>query len=145
MALLYHKNKQPERALELVNELIDQYPAIADLYIARASLMLNNGDYQAAKADFDKAISVDPRNYQSFRARSNYYNATSSPDLARNDLNQAITLLGEDIQKNPQDAPLFLYRAEIMEETDNIAGALSEYDNYLKNWPPNLSVLINKA
>jgi tetratricopeptide (TPR) repeat protein len=145
LALLYHKNNQPEKALELVNELIDEYPTIAELYISRASLMLNKADYQAAKADFDKAVSVDPKNYQTYRARSNYYKATSSPDLARNDLNQAITLLGEDIRENPQNAPLFFYRAEIMEETDNIAGALNEYENYLENWPPNLSVLINKA
>lgn len=145
LALLYHKNNQPERALELLNDLIEQYPSIADLYISRAGLMVNKGDFQAAKADFDKAVSVEPRNYQTYRARSNFYKAASSPDLARNDLNQAIALLGEDVQKNPQDAPLIFYRAEIMEETDNIAGALNEYENYLQNWPPNLTVLTNMA
>ncbi len=145
LALLYHKNNQPERALELLNELIVNNPMIADFYVARANLMLNKGDYPAAKADFDRAISVEPENYLTYRARSYYYMITSFPDLARNDLNQAITLLGEDIGKNPQNAPLFLYRAEIMEQADNIQGALNEYENYSKTWPLNYSVLKNKA
>ena len=65
--------------------------------------------------------------------------------MARNDLNQAITLLGEDIETNPQNAPLFLYRAEIMEQMGDSSGALNEYENYLKTWPLNVSVLQNKA
>jgi tetratricopeptide (TPR) repeat protein len=107
--------------------------------------MLNNKDYKAAKADFDMAISIEPKNYLTYRARSNYYMITSFPDMAMNDLNQAIILLGEDIEKNPQDAPLFLSRAEIMEQTEDIQGALNEYEYYSENWPPNLTVLLNKA
>jgi tetratricopeptide (TPR) repeat protein len=145
LALLYHKRNQPERALELLNELIDKNPIKADFFVSRASLMLNKEDYPAAKADFDRAISVEPKNYATYRARSTYYMNTSFPDMAKNDLNQAITLLGEDIGKNPQNAPLFLYRAEIMEQTGNIQDALNEYENYLKTWPLNFSVLKNEA
>ncbi len=145
LALLYHKTNQPELALELLNELIVKYPIIADLYVARGNLMLNKKDYPAAKADFDRAISVEPKNYLTYRARSSYYMITSFPDMAKNDLNQAITLLGEAIEKNPQNALLFLYRAEIMEETGDIQGALYEYENYLETWPLNYSVLKNKT
>ena len=145
LALLYHKKNQSDRALELLNELIVKYPIIADLYVSRANLMLNKEDYPAAKADFDRAISVEPKNYLTYRARSSYYRITSLPDMAKNDLNQAITLLGEDIEKNPQNAPLCLYCAEIMEQTGDIQGALNEYENYLETWPLNFSVLKNKA
>jgi tetratricopeptide (TPR) repeat protein len=145
LALLYHKNKQSERALELLNELIVRNPNLADFYISRASLLLKKEEYTAAKADFDKAISVEPKNNNTYRARSSYYRITSLPDMAKNDLNQAITLLGEDIEKNPQNAPLSLYRADIMEQMGDIQGAQIEYENYLATWPPSFSVLINLA
>ena len=145
LALLYHKKNQPELALELLNELIAKYPIIADLYISRAGLMINKEDYPAAKADFDMAISVEPRNYLTYQARSSYYMITSFPDMARNDLNQAIALLGEEIERNPQNAPLYLSRAEIMEQTGDISGALMEYENYPETWPLNFSVLKSKA
>ncbi len=145
LALLYHKENQPERALELLNELIVKYPVIADLYISRAGLMVNKEDYPAAKADFDMAISVEPGNYLTYQARSSYYSITSFPDMARNDLNQAMALLGDEIEKNPQNAPLYLSRAEIMEQTGDIQGALMEYENYPETLPLNYSVLNSKA
>lgn len=53
--------------------------------------------------------------------------------------------MGKDIQENPQNAPLLLIRAEIMEQTENSQGALVEYENYLKNWPINYTVLKSLA
>ena len=73
LALLYNEINQPEQALELLNKLIIINPKKADFYIARANFMLNKENYPAAKADFDRAISVDPGNYNTYRARSYYY------------------------------------------------------------------------
>lgn len=145
LALLYHKNKQAERALEIMNELISRYPDIADFYISRGNLMLNKQDFPAAKADFDWAIALEPANYLCHRARSAYYAITSFPELSKKDLNKAIALLGEDIKDNPQNAPLFLHRAEIMEQLGDISGAQNEYEIYIESWPPNYAVLKTKA
>ena len=145
LALLYNKINQPEPALELLNDLVVKHPEVADLYINRAKLLLNKKDYPAAKADFDKAISVEPGNYLTYLARSSYNMMTSFPELARKDLNQALTLLGEDIGKNPQNAPLFFIRAEILEKSGDIQGALNAYESYPATWPLNYSVLKNKA
>lgn len=144
-ALLYNDINQQEQALQLLDKLIDINPKKADFYIARANYMLNKENYPAAKADFDMAISVEPRNYSAYRARSYYYLITAFPDLARKDLDQAIELLGEDVQANPQNAPLIFHRAEIMEQTGDSVGALNEYENYLKSWPLNFSVLKNMS
>jgi tetratricopeptide (TPR) repeat protein len=38
-----------------------------------------------------------------------------------------------------------IHRAEIMEQTGNVQNALTEYENYLKIWPLNYSVLAKKA
>jgi tetratricopeptide (TPR) repeat protein len=141
LATLYQNNNQLEASLDLMNRLIERYPNESAFYISRASLFLAKGDRLAAKADFDKAVSVDPNNYAGFRERGSFYRNNSSPDLARIDYEAAISLLGEEIRKNPQNAPLLIDRAEIMEQNGNIQGALNEYENYLKLWPLNYSVL----
>ncbi len=141
LATLYQNNNQLEASLDLLNRLIERYPNESAFYISRASLFLAKGNRPAAKADFDKAVSDDPNNYSAFRERGSFFRNSSSPDLARVDYDKAISLVGEEIKKNPQNAPLLVDRAEIMEQNGNIKGALNEYENYLKIWPLNYSVL----
>jgi tetratricopeptide (TPR) repeat protein len=145
LAVSYKNTNQLESALKLLNEIIERYPNSSVFYIARASIFILKGERTAAKTDYDKAISVDPGNYSCYRERALFFRNNSNPDMARKDLDKAIVLLSEAIGKNPQDAPLLLYRAEIMEQTGNIQGAFNEYDNYLKSWPINYSVLKNKS
>ncbi|HZL11674.1 MAG TPA: tetratricopeptide repeat protein [Prolixibacteraceae bacterium] len=145
LAVSYKNINQLEPALKLLNGIIERYPDLPVFYIARASVFIMKGDRSDAKADYDKAISVDPRNYSSYRERALFFMNNSNPDQARNDLNKAIAILGDEIGKNPQDAPLLLYRAELMEQTGNVQGAFNEYETYSKSWPINYSVLKNKA
>lgn len=141
LATLYQNNNQIETSLELLNRLIERYPNESAFYISRANLHLAKKDKLAAKADFDKAVSVDPGDYSGFRERGSFFRNNSAPDMARSDYDKAISLLGEEIGKNPQNATLLIDRAEIMEQNGNMQGALSEYENYLKIWPLNYSVL----
>jgi tetratricopeptide (TPR) repeat protein len=141
LATLYQNNNQLESSLDLLNRLIERYPNESAFYISQANLSLAKGDRLAAKADFDKAISVDPNNYAGFRERGSFFRNNSSADLARIDYDKSISLLGEEIRKNPQNATLLIDRAEIMEQKGNIQGVLNEYENYLKIWPLNYSVL----
>lgn len=141
LATLYQNNNQTAEALDLLNRLIERYPNESAFYISRANLFIAKSDMLAAKADFDKSLSVDPDNYSGFRERGSFYRNSASPELARVDYDKAISLLGEEIKKNPQNAPLSVDRAEIMEQNGNIQGALNEYKNYLKIWPLNYSVL----
>jgi tetratricopeptide (TPR) repeat protein len=141
LATLYQNNNQMQSSFDLMNKLIERYPNESAFYISRASLFLAKGDRQAAKDNFDKAVTVDPNNYTGFRERGSFFRNSSSPDLARIDYDKAILLLNEEIKRNPQNAPLVVDRAEIMEQNGNIQGALNEYENYLKIWPLNYSVL----
>ncbi len=125
----------------LLNELIKINPDEAGFYISRADLLLRENKTDAAKADYNKAVAVDPENYMPYRERGLFFAHNSSPDLAKKDFERAIELLNEKIRKNPQDATSVTDRAEIMEQTGNIQGALDEYTNYLKLWPLNYSVL----
>ncbi len=141
LATLYQSNNQPDLCLEVLNRLIDRYPDESAFYISRANLFLSKGNIKGAKSDFDKAVVVDPNNYAAFRERGSFFRYNSSPDLAQIDYGKAISLLDDEIKKNPQNAPLLIDRAEIMEQTGDIKRALSEFENYLRIWPLNYSVL----
>lgn len=138
---LYQNNKQLELSLDVINKLIDRYPNESAFYITRGNLSLMKGDRAAIKSDFDKAVLADPGDYAAFRERGSYFRNNSSPDLAQRDYAKAISLLDEGIRKNPQNAPLLIERAETIEHSGNFKGALTEYENYLKNWPLNYSIL----
>ena len=135
LAVLYNKNNNPERAIEIMNGLIDGDQDMADFYISRGNLMLNKKDYPAAKTDFDRAVMAEPENYQTYHARSKYYWIASMPEMERRDQDKAIELISEDIRNNPQNAPLLLSRTEIMAEMGDLQGVQREYENYLKTWP----------
>jgi tetratricopeptide (TPR) repeat protein len=141
LATLYQNSNQPELSIEVLNKLIARYPNESAFYISRANLSLSKGDRAAAKSDFDKAVMVDPNNYAGFRERGSFFRNNSSPDLAQIDYGKAISILGEEIKKNPQNAPLLTERAEILEQTGNIQGALNDFENYLRKWPLNYSLL----
>ncbi len=145
LAVLYKNTGKVEPSLNLLNDLIEKSPGETGFILSRASLYLLKGEKQAAKADYDRAVSDDPDDYTCYHERGLFFRNSGSPDLGKNDLEKAIAVLGEEIRKNPQDAPLILNRAEIMEQAGNTQGALNEYENYLKVWPQSHSVLKKKA
>jgi tetratricopeptide (TPR) repeat protein len=145
LAISYQNIQQFGPALDLFNGIIDRYPDEANYYLSRANLFMLKGDIQAAKADFEKAVSVDPENYECYLERGFFLKNTLSSDRGKANFDKAIALLGDEIKKNPQDAPLLIHRAEIMEQNGNVQNALNEYENYLKIWPLNYSVLAKKA
>ena len=145
MAMIYQNTNQPGKASDLLNELIAKSPNESGLYISRAGLSVTKGDNSAAKADYNKAISIDTGNYEGYRERGSFYRHNASPDLAKKDFDKAVSLLDDKIGKNPQNAPLYIRRAEILELNGNIRGALDGYENYLKLWPLNYSVLLKEG
>lgn len=145
LANSYQNNNQLEDALKLLNDLIEKNPNTGNYYISRASLYMAKGDKPLAKADYDKALAVDPKNYRGYQERGLFLKSTSTFDLGKSDFEKAVSLLGEEIRKNPQDATLIIKRADIMEQAGNFQGAQLEYDNYLRTWPLNYSVLEKEA
>jgi tetratricopeptide (TPR) repeat protein len=141
----YQNMNQWGPALDLMNELIANNPNEGNYYITRAGVFMLKGDKMAAQADLDKAVSVDPVNYKCYQERGLFLMNNSGPDRGKSDFDQAIVLLGNEIKRNPQDAALLIRRAEIMEQMGNLQGAFNEYENYLKTWPLNYTVLSKEA
>jgi tetratricopeptide (TPR) repeat protein len=141
LAIAYQNVNQFSAAHDLLNDLIKKYPNEANFYISRAKLSTLEGDKKSTKDDYEKALEIDPDNYNIYAARGNYLKNSSDGDLWKKDFNMAILLIGKEIEKNPQDATLLITRAEIMEEVGDVETALKEYENYLKTWPLNYSAM----
>lgn len=63
LAAAYTKNGQPAEAKKVYDAILGLKPEEKDAYFLRGSAELELGDYESAKADFDQAISMDPKNY----------------------------------------------------------------------------------
>ena len=63
LAAAYRKNGQPAEAKKVYDAILGLKPEEKDAYFLRGSAELELGDYESAKTDFDKAISMDPKNY----------------------------------------------------------------------------------
>ena len=63
LAAAYQKNSQYEEALEIYNAILALYPGNTDAYFLRGYVELVMDQYEAARADFDKVIALEPENY----------------------------------------------------------------------------------
>jgi len=145
LANSYLNLMQFETALDMMNDLIEKFPNTSNYYLTRGNIYTLKGDKLKANTDYNKAVSIDPDNYKVYFERGRFFNNNSIQDQGKNDFDRAVTLIGNEIRKNPQDAQLLIKRAEIMEQTGNTQGAHQEYVNYLKLWPLNYNVLEKEA
>ena len=63
LAAAYTKNGQPAEAKKVYDAILGLKPEEKDAYFLRGSVELELGDYESAKVDFDRVISMDPKNY----------------------------------------------------------------------------------
>lgn len=63
LAAAYTKSEQPAEAKKVYDAILGLKPEEKDAYFLRGSVELELGDYESAKADFDRAITMDPKNY----------------------------------------------------------------------------------
>lgn len=64
LAAAYIKNGQNQEAEAAYNAILDLKPQEEDAYFLRGSVRLALNDYEGAKADFDRVVSMDAKNYE---------------------------------------------------------------------------------
>lgn len=141
LATNYRSDNQLDKAKLILDDLIKRFPKRSAFYVSRAVVSIMKRDVRSAKEDYDRAIGCDPGNYLVYRDRGAFYKNTGASDLAAADFKKSLELVDKEIAKNPQDARLFIARAEIYELAGNNHAMLAEYENYMKQWPPNYTVL----
>ena len=63
LAAAYTKNNQPQEAQATYDAILALRPEDKDAYFLRGSVRLALADYEGAKEDFDKVVTMDARNY----------------------------------------------------------------------------------
>ncbi len=63
LAAAYTKDGQYDKAEDAYNAILALRPGEEDAYFLRGNVRMNLGNFQEAKADFDKVLSMDARNY----------------------------------------------------------------------------------
>lgn len=63
LATAYYKNGQLQQAVQVYDAILGMRPEETDAYYLRGCVKLSEGNFDGAKADFDAAVTQDPKNY----------------------------------------------------------------------------------
>ena len=63
LATAYFKNGQKEEAVGVYNAILGLHPEETNAFYLRGCVKLSEGDFEGAQADFDTAVTLDPKNY----------------------------------------------------------------------------------
>lgn len=164
LAAAYTKNGQYSEAEKTYDAILALRPQDEDAYFLRGSVQLAVGDYEGAKADFDKVISMDAKNYgriiEIFEVLQNY----GYKEVGQTYLQDALVAGGEQMKAfdkgriyyylgeyqqaylaleearedgNPES---YIYLGKAYEATGDYNYASSVYNSYLAKDPNNAMV-----
>lgn len=163
LAAAYTKNSQPAEAKKVYDAILGLKPEEKDAYFLRGSVELELGDYESAKADFDRVISMDPKNYDrlidiyevlaehGYREVGQEYLQNvldTAKQLEAYDSGRIYYYLGEyqkaylalEEAKDKGGADSYLYLGRAYEATGDYNYASSVYNNYLSKQGPNAEI-----
>lgn len=119
--------------------LLRHYPNFDNGYLGRARLRLATADTVGARADIDRAISIDDREANAYIMRADIaINSENDFESALADIDRAIRLM-------PRLAGLYINRAFIRYRLDSYNGAMEDYDYALTLDPLNKTALFNRG
>ena len=75
--------KDYEGARAVLDSAIDNFPDNDSLYYQRAQASYQNGDYKSAFADLNKALNLNPNNYQAAVSRGDLFNSLGQSEQAK--------------------------------------------------------------
>jgi hypothetical protein len=103
---------------------------LAALYRARASWKEKNRDYDAALADYNTSIRIEPDNVESYDYRADVYQDKGDLDAALKDYDQATKI-------DPTYAAAYFSRGRIYEKKNETENAIAEYNTAVEQPTPN--------
>lgn len=155
LAAAYVKNGQFKEAVETYDAILGLRPGEQDAYFLRGCALLEISEYERAKADFDKTLSMDPHNYdrliQVYEALAHHGYQTAGREYLSSalenggksldvyDSGRIYYYLGEyqkayialETAKESGGAESFLYLGRAYEATGDYNYATNVYNSYL--------------
>lgn len=115
--------------------LLENYPQFDNGYVGRAQLHLNRQDTVSARADLDRALTINPNSVQALSLRAAL---AKEPQEALADMERAVTL-------QPDRSYLRVNRAVARYRVGDLNGALTDFDYVVELEPTNYAALFNRA
>ena len=163
LAAAYTKNGQPAEAKKVYDAILGLKPEEKDAYFLRGTVELELGDYESAKVDFDRVISMDPKNYDRlidiYEVLAEHGYREAGQEYLQNVLDTAKQLdaydsgriyyyLGEyqkaylalEEAKDKGGADSYLYLGRSYEATGDYNYASNVYNNYLSKQGSNAEI-----
>ena len=113
----YQDNREPNRALRVIENALEQFSFSAFFYIKRAEILANQKYFEAALAALDEAQKLDPNDINIFLIRSDIALWEGRHEDAKTEVNYALTVATEDEDR----CELYLEMADIFEDLEKIS------------------------
>ena len=113
--------------IELLTQIIEKSPNHVGAYHYRADAYRALGDMRRAMLDYNRVVTLRPKDPFRYYARGLAYQTSGEHGLALNDFSKAISL-------KPSYKPFYLARARAYRAQGKYSLALADYKKYVDNW-----------
>lgn len=124
--------------IELLSQVIVQAPRYADAYHYRADAYLALGDTRRAILDYNRVISLRPKDPLRYYARGLAYQQLGEPASALADFSKAVSL-------RPSYKPFYLARARAYRALGKYSLSLADYKKYTGTWAQAPAEILHEA
>jgi tetratricopeptide (TPR) repeat protein len=132
------QTKQPERAVELIDQAIAINPHVAAAYSNRGLALNDLEQSDAALANFDKAIAIQPDHAEAYNNRGNVLKGLKQLEAAVQSYDQAIAL-------KPDYAEAYNNRGNALKDLRQLAAAVRSYDQAIALKPDYAEAYCNRG
>jgi len=145
IATSYMQLNQNDKALQIINQSINENPYNNDLIYTRAQILLNKKNADLAIKDIENIISKDSTNFQYNELLAQYYLSQGNKRLYGVQKRKNLQILSDLYNKNTEDIEILFEMASIYISLNDFINAEIQYDFILSNFPNNYEALKQKA
>jgi tetratricopeptide (TPR) repeat protein len=126
------QQKDTIAALAFYEQALRLEPRNVLVYATRGGLYVTMRRYKEAKADYDKAVLLAPKEARYLNQRATLFNIAGYHDYTIADTTKALEVAGDNL---PEKSHAHLLRAQAKNSLNNPEGALADYNQALANSP----------
>lgn len=116
---------QFEKAMEFVNQAIEQNPGVFSVHLLRARLHHKQGNYDAAIADLNQALDIKPGNFLAYLDRAEVYYDSGDKKSAAKDYGKTRELQGNKL-------PAVIIQRMMIRSENNVEKGIAEIERFME-------------
>src|ERR1700739_2264947 len=122
--------QQAAKAIALAQQFVDTHPSNAQGHVVLGSLQFDSKNYNAAQAEFERAIQVEPNNVEGYLRMGRVYQEKNQPDAAIGQYQKALELQPKSAALITKVGNLYLDRGDLETARKYFARALEADPNF---------------